>query len=153
MSKTEISYRELMGKVSAQIKKEADASGEKFDVSKVAKAASARWSKIKAGNDPDFVQGKSKPTKRKSKTAKKGKKSKMHDESAKYTHHHHMSAQVILDKVDLCDDCREKIKEFMSSSKSKYCKTTKKGKGKGKGKNRRKARKTRKANAEVEEEE
>ena len=42
MSKTEISYRELMGKVSAQIKKEADASGEKFDVSKVAKAASAR---------------------------------------------------------------------------------------------------------------
>lgn len=146
MSKTEISYRELMGKVSAKLKKEADAAGEKFDVSKVAKAASARWSKIKAGNDPEFVKGKSAPVKRKSKKEKKHHKK----ESNKEHHHHHISAQTILDKVDLCDSCREKIQEFMSTSKDKYCKTSSKKTRKAK-KGRKHSKKSRKAKKVVEE--
>jgi len=143
MSKTEISYRELMGKVSSELKKEADAAGEKFDVSKVAKAASARWSKIKDGKDPEFIQGKSAPVKRKSKKEKK-------HHTKEYHHHHHITAQTILDKVDLCDSCREKIQEFMTTSKNKFCKTSSKKTRKAK-KGKKHSRKSRKAKKDVEE--
>ena len=147
MTKKEISYRELLGKVSSIIKKEAAEAGEKFDIKKVGKATSERWKKVKAGNDPEFVQGKSAPVTRKKKS-KKSKKDTSEEadeekhESHKYVHHHHITAQAILDNVDLCSECRDKIKEYMSSSKSNFCKTAKKGK---KSKKKRKTRKAKKA--------
>jgi hypothetical protein len=150
MSKKVVTYRELLSKVSAELKKVSDAAGEKFDIKKVGKAASVRWAKVKAGQDNEFSapeKGASAPIKsKKAKKPKKGKKSSHDDESEhdtkKYVHHHMISAQDILDNVDLSEEAREKIKAFIASSKTKYCKTVKKGK---KSKRHRKKRKTKKA--------
>jgi len=150
MSKKVVTYRELLSKVSAELKKEADAAGEKFDIKKVGKATSARWTKVKAGQDNEFSapeKGAPAPAKsKKAKKSKKGKKSSHDDDSEhdtkKYVHHHIISAQDILDNVDLSEEAREKIKAFISSSKSTYCKTVKKTK---KAKRKRRKRKTKKA--------
>ena len=150
MTKKIVTYRELLSKVSAELKKEAAAAGETFDIKKVGKATSERWAKVKAGQDSEFSapeKGTSAPTKpQKAKKAKKGKKSAHHDESEhetkKYVHHHIISAQDILDNVDLSEEAREKIKAFIASSKTTYCKTVKKTK---KSKRKRRKRKTKKA--------
>ena len=54
MTKKTVTYRELLSKVSAELKKEAAAAGETFDIKKVGKATSERWAKVKAGQDSEF---------------------------------------------------------------------------------------------------
>ena len=163
MAKKPISYRELVTEVSAELKKEAEAAGAKFDIKKVGKATSERWSKIKANQDPVYSAASSSSSgkSKKPKKAKKGKKAKSEhaDEehhSRKYVHHHVVTAQDILDNVDLSEDSREKIKAFIESSRANLCKSNKKNrKSRKKSKKpRKKGRKSRKVkSAPVEEEE
>ena len=47
MSKTEISYRELLSKVSASLKKEAESAGKKLDIKQVGKATSRDGQKLR----------------------------------------------------------------------------------------------------------
>jgi len=155
MSKKIISYRELLSEVSAELKKEAEEAGTKFDITKVGKATSHRWTKIKDGKDDKYEAQKPGTGTTKSKKTKKGKKSKKHistdsedDEehsSKKYVHHHVITAQDILDKVELSEDSREKIKAFMASSKKSFC-NSKKGKKTKKKKKRRRRKTSKKAN-------
>lgn len=150
MSKKIISYRELLSEVSAELKRESAEAGTKFDVTKVGKATSERWTKIKAGEDDKYEAQKPGTGTTKPKKPKKGKKGKKHASSEsedeeehstkKYVHHHVITAQDILDNVDLSEDSREKIKAFMASSKKSFC-NSKKGK-KTKKKKRRRRRKT-----------
>ncbi len=126
MSKKEISYRELLSKVSAELKSEADAAGEKFDVKKVGKATGKRWAKIKSGNDAEFIQGQSKPMPRKSKASKKAKKhnEEEHDEVEEDHEDGDDTAAAVLRALD---ECKAKIKAIMSKSK-KQTKRKRKGK-------------------------
>ena len=160
MAKKPISYRELVTEVSAEIKKEAEASGEKFDIKKVGKATSARWSKIKADKDPKYSAASSSSSSKpkKGKKAKKAKSAPVEHEhdSRKYVHHHVITAQDILDNVDISQDSRKKIKAFIESSRVNFCKTNKKNrksrkKGKKSGKKGRKSRKVKSASHEDEE--
>lgn len=161
MAKKPISYRELVTEVSAELKKEADAAGAKFDIKKVGKATSERWSKIKADQDPVYSAASSSSSgkSKKPKKAKKGKKAKTeHVEqhhSRKYVHHHVVTAQDILDNVDLSEDSREKIKAFIESSRANLCKSNKKNrKSRKKSKKpRKKGRKSRKVKSTPAEEE
>lgn len=159
MAKKPISYRELVTEVSAEIKKETEAAGTKFDIKKVGKATSARWSKIKAGQDAVYSAASSASTgkAKKTKKAKKGKK-KEEEHSRKYVHHHVVTAQDILDNVDLSEDSREKIKAFIESSRANLCKSNKKNrksrkKGKKSRKKGKKSRKVKSAPVEDEDEE
>lgn len=128
MSKKEISYRELLSKVSAELKSQAEAAGEKFDVKKVGKATGERWAKIKSGADAEFIQGQSKPMPKKAKASKKTKK---------YSEEQHDDEEVHVDGDDTVaavlralDECKAKIKDIMSKSKKQ---TKRKGKGKKRG--------------------
>jgi hypothetical protein len=165
MSKKAISYRELLSEVSAKIKADAQAAGEKFDVKKVGKAAGERWAAVKSGADPEFSQAapgtaskpkpghKGAPSKtrpgRKDFVTHKGDKFYNRDGHRQnfnadgvvgtpYSHYtrHPKTAQDVLDMVDLCQDCRAKIEAVMTKPK---------GKGKGKrGKTSKGGRKKRK---------
>ena len=131
MSKKEISYRELLSKVSSELKSQAEAAGEKFDVKKVGKATGERWAKIKSGLDAEFIQGESKPMPRKTMVNKKAKK---HMEQ----HHNEEEEDVYVDGDDTAavlralDECRAKIKAIMTKS-IKQTKRKQKGKGKKHG--------------------
>lgn len=129
MSKKEISYRELLSKVSAELKSQAEAAGEKFDVKKVGKATGERWAKIKSGADAEFIQGQSKPMPKKAKASKKEKK---HNEV-----HHDEDEEAPIDGDDTAsavlralDECKAKIKAIMSKS-TKQTKRKRKGKKRG----------------------
>lgn len=129
MSKKEISYRELLSKVSAELKSEAEAAGEKFDVKKVGKATGERWAKIKSGADAEFIQGQSKPMPRKAKASKKAKKhSEEHSDDEEEVHvDGDDTASAVLKALD---ECKAKIKAIISKSKKQ---TKRKGKGKKRG--------------------
>ena len=150
MAKKPITYRELVTEVSAKLKKAAEEAGEKFDIKKVGKATSERWSKIKADSDPEYspASSTSSGNTKKAKKAKKAKSAPVEHEkhTRKYVHHHVITAQDILDNVDLSEDSREKIKAFIESSRANFCKSNKKNrKSRKKGKkSRKKGKKSRK---------
>jgi hypothetical protein len=125
MSKKEISYRELLSKVSAELKSQAEAAGEKFDVKKVGKATGERWAKIKSGLDAEFIQGESKPMPKKEKASKKAKKHS-EDEEENYVDGDDTAAAVLR----ALDECKAKIKAIMSKS-NKQTKRKEKGKKRG----------------------
>lgn len=128
MSKKEISYRELLSKVSAELKSQAEAAGEKFDVKKVGKATGERWAKIKSGQDAEFIQGESKPMPRKSKANKKAKKDneEEHDDEEDHKDGDDTASAVLR----ALEECKAKIKAIMSKSK-KHTKRKRKGKKRG----------------------
>ena len=128
MSKKEISYRELLSKVSAELKSQAEAAGEKFDVKKVGKATGERWAKIKSGQDAEFIQGESKPMPRKSKANKKAKKD--NDEEHDHEEDHADGDDTAAAVLRALEECKAKIKAIMSKSK-KQTKRKRKGKKRG----------------------
>lgn len=108
MKKKEITYTDLVKVTMAKVRKDVAATGKQFDTKDAFSSAAARWKKIKDGLDDEYSQGKAViGSKRKSKKSIecKSSQSKTNDD--------------VLTKVDLCDDCKMKIKEFVGSNPSK----------------------------------
>lgn len=81
MSKKEISYVGLVKVMLDKARKEADGAGKDFVPKSAFKSAGERWKTVKAGNDNEFIQGKSQPGTRKAKKGKKAKKSRKNTDS------------------------------------------------------------------------
>lgn len=112
--KKEISWKGLVKQVSDKHKK----SGKSFDFKNVLRDAGDEWEKIKAGNHPDYVVGKSAPaasTKRNGKSAaaktmKKNKKSSSASASAAAAG---CDMKEIMSKCKLCKSCQAKVKKVI----------------------------------------
>lgn len=125
MVKKEISYIGLVKVMMAKARKDADAAGKGIDTKAAFGAAASRWKRVKDGSDQEYSQGKSVPGVRK--TSKKSKKEKgtSADESSED------SNKVLTDvliKLDLCDECKTKIKDYLgktSQKNKKSCRTRK----------------------------
>jgi hypothetical protein len=102
--KKEISWKGLVKKTADNHKK----SGKSFDFKTVLSDAGAEWKKVKSGNHPDYVVGKSAPTKRngKSAAAKTMKKSKSNSSSG-------CDMKEIMSKCKLCKSCQAKVKKVI----------------------------------------
>lgn len=113
MKKKEITYTGLVKVMMAKARKDVVATGEQFDTKGAFSSAAARWKKIKDGVDDEFSQGRAVlGMKRKSKKTKGADSKSIPDKST--------MIDDILSKVDLCDECKSKIKEFVGKpSKSK----------------------------------
>jgi len=70
MSKQEVNYIGLVSQVLKQARKDAEAAGKAFDQKQAMQSAAARWKVVKAGNDPEFAQGKGAPTRKAKKDGK-----------------------------------------------------------------------------------
>ena len=111
MKKKEITYTELVKVTMAKARKDVAASGKQFDTKDAFSSAAARWKKIKDGLDSEYSQGKAALGMKR--TSKKSSSSSKADSQSK-------TIEDVLSKVDLCDDCIKKIKEFVGkSSRSK----------------------------------
>jgi hypothetical protein len=112
--KKEISWKGLVKQVSDKHKK----SGKSFDFKNVLRDAGDEWEKIKAGNHPDYVVGKSAPaaasTKRngKSAAAKTMKKNKKSSSSASAAAAG-CDMKEIMSKCKLCKSCQAKVKKVI----------------------------------------
>ena len=104
MSKKEITYTDLVKITMAKIRKDTIASGKQFDTKLAFSSAAARWKIIKDGKDKEFSQGKAVPGSKK--TSKKTKSSKC------------KSTKDVLSMVDLCDECKLKIKDCAGKKRS-----------------------------------
>ena len=103
--KKEISWKGLVKLTADKHKK----SGKSFDFKNVLGDAGVEWKKIKSGNHPDYVVGKSAPTKRKGKSAaasKTIKKSKSKSSSG-------CDMKEIISKCKLCKSCQAKVKKVI----------------------------------------
>lgn len=108
--KKEISWKGLVKLTADKHKK----SGKPFDFKTVLSDAGAEWKKIKSGNHPDYVVGKSAPTKRKGKSAdasKTMKKSK--SKSASMSSSSGCDMKEIMSKCKLCKSCQAKVKKVI----------------------------------------
>jgi len=163
MSKQEVNYIGLVSQVLKQARKDAEAAGKAFDQKQAMQSAAARWKVVKAGNDPEFVQGKGAPT-RKAKKGHKGAPSKTRPGRLDYVthkgdkfynrdgHRQDENAEGVkgrpymgldVESLGLCPECKEKVSAALASSVKrgkKAAKKTRKG-----GKRGRKARKTAKS--------
>jgi hypothetical protein len=106
--KKEISWKGLVKKTADNHKK----SGKSFDFKTVLSDAGAEWKKVKSGNHPDYVVGKSAPTKRKGKSAasKTMKKSKSNSKSSSSSG---CDMKEIMSKCKLCKSCQGKVKKVI----------------------------------------
>lgn len=105
MVKKEISYIGLVKVMMAKARKDNGNSGKAIDTKTVFGQAAARWKKVKDGSDQEYSQGKSTPRERK--TAKKTKSKK--EPSLNTTID---LSKVNLTKLNVCDDCKTKIKNY-----------------------------------------
>jgi len=128
MSKKEVSYIGLVSQVLKQARKDAEVAGKAFDQKQAMQSAAARWKVVKAGNDPEFIQGKSAPTRK----AKKGSKAAPlpGHKRAPYTRKV-KTVQDVLDMVDLCDDCRAKVQAAVAAPEKPARKTRRRRAKKG----------------------
>jgi hypothetical protein len=118
MKKKEITYTGLVKIMMAKARKESTSSGKPFDTKTAFSSAAARWKHVKDGSDAEFSQGKTVPgMKRTSKKSKGVKKNKTCDNA------HIKLNNDILNKVDVCEDCKIKIKKFLASSGKRTRKT------------------------------
>lgn len=118
MKKKEITYTGLVKIMMSKARKESASSGKPFDTKTAFSSAAARWKQVKDGSDAEFSQGKTVPgMKRTSKKSKGVKKNKTCDKS------HSKLNNDILNKVDVCEDCKIKIKKFLASCGKRTRKT------------------------------
>jgi hypothetical protein len=111
MKKKEITYTGLVKVMMAKARKETSVSGKPFDTKSAFSAAAARWKFIKDGSDAEFSQGKQVPgMKRVSKKQKGMKKDASRDSASQFKMN-----EALLNKADLCDDCKIKLKETLTS--------------------------------------
>ena len=146
MTRKEITYRELLSKVSANLKCKADEAGKKLDVKTVAKATSERWKKVKSGDDKEFIQAPpGTKSYKSSKSSKKHKKSKKkhsdisshesedesqdesdHESEDESDHKDSGIVQHIMKQVDKAlKECRNNIEKALLASHGKNNKTRK----------------------------
>lgn len=102
MKKKEITYTDLVKVTMAKVRKDVAATGKQFDTKDAFSSAAARWKKIKDGLDDEYSQGKAAlGMKRKSKKSSESKGSQS------------KTIEDVLAKVDLCDDCKMRIRDFV----------------------------------------
>ena len=123
MGKKEISYIELVKVMMAKARKDAAAAGSGIDTKAAFGAAAARWKIVKDGSDSEYSQGKTVPgAKRTSKKTKKEKKSGSDSSTQSIDESSGDANKIVSDiltKLDLCDDCKTKIKEYVSKTPKK----------------------------------
>ena len=107
--KKEISWKGLVKKTADNHKK----SGKSFDFKTVLSDAGAEWKKVKSGNHPDYVVGKSAPTKKKGKSASAKTMKKSKSASASKSSSSGCDMKEIMSKCKLCKSCQAKVKKVI----------------------------------------
>jgi hypothetical protein len=164
MSKQEVSYIGLVSQVLKQARKDAETAGKVFNQKEAMQSAASRWKVVKAGNDPEFVPGKSAPTRKANKGSKpvplpghKGAPSKTrpghldfvtHKGDKYYNRDGHRettnaagvegrpyarkakTAQVVMELVELCHDCKSKVEALIASPAKKAHRKTRRRRAK-----------------------
>jgi hypothetical protein len=128
MVKKDISYIGLVKVMMSKARKDNGDTGKPIDTKSAFAAAAARWKKVKDGSDPEYSQGISVPGERKS-----SKKTKSKKETSSFVEASVDAGEIISDiltKLDLCDDCKTKIKAYAdkTSKKNKKSRGTRKTK-------------------------
>ena len=111
MKKKEITYTGLVKVMMAKARKEMSASGKSFDTKSAFSSAAARWKLVKDGSDPEFLQGKTVPGLKRTSKKQKGMK-KESDPECESKSQFKINDE-LLNKVELCHDCKLKLKEFL----------------------------------------
>ena len=111
MKKKEITYTGLVKVMMAKARKESSASGKPFDTKSAFSSAAARWKHVKDNSDAEFSQGRTVPGANRS--FKKKKQKGGSEGSSREFKTCNKLAEDLLNKVDMCDDCKLKIEKFL----------------------------------------